>query len=197
TSFHRCAGDGCMVCGQRTAPMSFSEEIIMVKAARKFLLVVLAALALAALWPLTAEEPRSGVALQLGTVQETEAKARIGEPNYGYVGQLGSFVVSREQPSLGLIVVHNFPDTETMSLGRTELTYEGSKRLGNVDGWVFKTQWDGKAYPSKIFFSAEKVYFGGGVNAHIAADYRDKTGWGWEPHPLRRVEPPKKGNATE
>jgi hypothetical protein len=29
------------------------------------------------------------------------------------------------------------------SLGRTKLTYEGPKRLGNIDGWVFRTEWDG------------------------------------------------------
>ena len=84
-----------------------------------------------------------------------------------------------------------------MALGRSKLTCEGAKRLGNVDGWVFKTEWDGKVYPSKIFFSAEKVYFGGGVNAYIAADYREKTGWVWKMLPLRRMELTKGGGVAE
>jgi hypothetical protein len=60
--------------------------------------------------------------------------------------------------------------------------------VGNVDGWVFKTQWDGTSYPSRIFFSADEVYFGGGRSAYIVADYRDGTGWVWKMLPMRRLE---------
>ena len=161
----------------------------MSKTSLRFLLVVLGALALVAVRPAAADEPKEGqgMALHMGTVQEAEAKSQLSEPNHGYVGELGSFILSTEGHSHGLIVVHKHPDNQAIDLGRTKLTYEGSKRLGNVDGWVFKTEWDGKAYPSKIFFSAEKVYFGGGVNAYIAADYREQTGWAWKLLPLRRM----------
>lgn len=158
----------------------------------RILLVALGALAVVATRPLSAEENNTALTLQLGTIQETEAKAKLPEPNFGYVGQLGSFYASRDNHPMALFVVHNFPDTENNALGRTPLTYEGARRLGNVDGWVFKTEWDGKAYPSKIFVSSEKVYFGGGVSAYIAADYREKTGWVWKLHPLRRMELAKK-----
>ena len=147
---------------------------------------------------LALNSPRSGVAqalgegkgsvLEQGKVAEAEATSRLGEPNYGYEGLLGSFVATKNADALALIVVHQYPDTEKMSLGRTKLTYEGPKRLGEINGWVFRTEWDGTVYPSKIFFSSEKVYFGGGVNSYIAADYRDKTGWAWKHLPLRRME---------
>jgi hypothetical protein len=156
----------------------------------KFLLMALCVLAL--------NSPRSGAAqglgegkgsvLEQGKVVEAEATSRLGEPNYGYEGLLGSFVATKDANALALIVVHSYPDTEKMSLGRTKLTYEGPKRLGNIDGWVFRTEWDGTVYPSRIFFSSEKIYFGGGVNSYIAADYRDKTGWAWKLQPLRRME---------
>ena len=156
----------------------------------KFLLMALCVLAL--------NTPRNGVAqdrvegkgivLELGKVVEEEASSRLGEPNYGYEGHLGSFVATKDANALALIVVHQYPDTEKMSLGRSKLTYEGPKRLGNIDGWVFRTEWDGTIYPLKIFFSSEKVYFGGGVSSYIAADYRDKTGWAWKLQPLRRME---------
>jgi hypothetical protein len=131
------------------------------------------------------------VALDLGKIEETEAKEKLEAPNYGYMGGLGSFVATKEHGE-GMIVVHNYPDTSKLALGTTKLTYEGTKRLGNVDGYVFKTQWDGATYPSKIFLSAEKVYFGGGVSAYIAADHREKTGWVWKLHPLRRMDVLKK-----
>lgn len=156
-----------------------------------------AKLLLMALCVLALNSPRNGVAqdlgegmgnvLELGKVEEAEATSRLGEPNYGYEGHLGSFVATKDANALALIVVHHYPDMEKVSLGRTKLTYEGPKRLGNIDGWVFTTEWNGTIYPSKIFFSSEKVYFGGGVNSYIAADYRNNTGWAWKLHPLRRM----------
>jgi hypothetical protein len=86
------------------------------------------------------------------------------------------------------IVVHSYPNEAQISLGCTKLKYQGAKRLGNVDGWVFNTEWDGKHYPSKVFLSAEKVYFGAGIQAYVAADYREDTGWKWKMLPLRRME---------
>jgi hypothetical protein len=167
-------------------PGEEQENRIMAK--RLASLMVLAVAAWCLLGVQGAEEgKRKGIVLETGKIEESEAKSKLDEPNYGYVGQLGSFVATKESTALALIVVHSYPDTSTVAMGRSKLTYEGSKRLGNVDGWVFKTEWDGKAYPSKIFLSAERVYFGGGVNAYIAADYRDKTGWVWKLHPLRRM----------
>jgi hypothetical protein len=141
------------------------------------------------------KEQGKGISLQLGKIEEMETKSKLSEPQFGYVGQLGSFTVCKEGQAMGAIVVHSYPNTEKSALGCTKLTYEGTKRLGNVDGWVFKTEWDGKGYPSKIFFSAEPVYFGGGINAYIAADYRDESGWAWKLHPLRRMEIVKNGSA--
>jgi len=160
-----------------------------------FLVLGLAAFALVGSSP--AEEPKAskGITLELGKIEESEPKSSLDAPEYGYVGNLGSFVASKESEALALLVVHQYPDTSKSALGRSKLSYEGPKRLGNVDGWVFKTEWDGKAYPSKVFFSAEKVYFGGGVNAYIAADYREKSGWVWKLHPLRRMELAKKSAA--
>ncbi len=57
-----------------------------------------------------------------------------------------------------------------------------------MDGWVFQTDWDGKANPSKVFLSAQPIYFGGGIRGFIAADYREGTGWAWKLHPLKRME---------
>ena len=156
----------------------------------RLLSVVLGVLAFTTFNPSIAQEPdreESGIALDLGKVQEAEVRARLRDPHYGYVGQLGSFVVVKDNDAEGLIVLHQHPDTSSRALGRTKLTYEGPKRLGNVDGWVFKTEWDGKVYPSRIFFSAERVYFGGGVDGYIAADYREATGWAWKLHPLRQM----------
>src|SRR5208337_1569274 len=90
--------------------------------------------------------------------------------------------------AMAAFVVHHYPHQEQLGLGCTKLKYQGAKRLGNVDGWVFATDWDGKHYPSRVFLSAEKVYFGGGVQAYIAADYRMETGWTWKMLPLRRME---------
>ena len=156
----------------------------------KVLIVVVGVLAFPAFHSATAEEAKEGAktpALMVGKVEESETKNKMEDPNFGYVGQLGSFTATNDAQAVGLLVVHNYPDTKSIALGQTKLTYEGAKRLGNVDGYVFKTQWDGKNYPSKIFFSSEKVYFGGGVNAFIAADYREGTGWAWKFHPLRKM----------
>ena len=164
---------------------------MMAQRCAKVLLVAVALLASTSPRFATAEEETAKKAktsaLDLGKVEESESKAKMEDPNGGYVGGLGSFVVSKDGHSGGLLVVHNHPDTKSAALGHTKLTYKGAKRLGNVDGYVFETQWDGKAYPSKMFFSAEKVYFGGGVNAFIAADYRESTGWAWKLHPLRKM----------
>ena len=103
-------------------------------------------------------------------------------------GELGSFEATTKDDAEGMIVVHNYPDTSKYALGSTKLEYVGPKRLGNVDGWVFKTEWDGDRYPSRIFFSSEEVYFGGGESAFIASDYRDSTGWVWKLLPLRRTQ---------
>jgi hypothetical protein len=165
----------------------------------QLLSVALGVLAFTALHA-AAKEPKAGqkgIALELGKLEETEARTKLENPSYGYVGQLGSFVATKDAEAMGLLVVHQHPDLASKALGRTKLTCEGAKRLGNVDGWVFKTEWDGKAYPSKIFFSSERVYFGGGVNAYIAADYRDETGWVWKLHPLRRMPMVKDGATKE
>ena len=98
-----------------------------------------------------------------GRSRRRKPRPRLGEPNYGYAGHLGSFVAAKDANALALIVVHHYPDMEKVSLGRTKLTHQGPKRLGNIDGWVFTTEWNGTIYPSKIFFSSEKVYFGGGA----------------------------------
>ncbi len=125
---------------------------------------------------------------QMGKLEEAEASGQIGEPNYGYVGNLGSFEVTTKGDAMGMIVVHNYPETTKFALGSTKLEFVGAKRIGDVDGWVFKTQWDGKMYPSKIFFSSEEVYFGGGASSYIVADYRDGTGWTWKLQSMRRMD---------
>lgn len=175
--------------------------------------VIVALLLIAAgLWatlPLLAEDPANesrgadkghGIALDTRKIEEAEVRGSIGEPHYGYVGLLGTFEGAAksgtgEEP-VAEFVVHQYPKQEEVALGRTKLRYEGPKRLGNVDGWVFTTEWDGKHYPSKVFLSAEKVYFGGGVQGYIAADYRTESGWVWKLHPLRRMDMLKKGNTS-
>jgi hypothetical protein len=137
--------------------------------------------------PALSQDNGKGVTLKFGKVQESATSAKLPDPHYAYVGQLGSFVVIKNDMAKGMIVVHQYPDTSKSALGCTKLTFEGAKRLGEIEGWVFKTEWDGKVYPSRIFFSAEKVYFGGGVNGYIAADYRDDSGWVWKLQPLRRM----------
>jgi hypothetical protein len=158
------------------------------------LLVMLGLVAVLAACPAAAGQEKEGVEgtstvtpLQTGKVMESEVQGKIPEPNFGYVGQLGSFAVSRNGHSGGLIVVHHYPDTKKSAMGHTKLSYEGAIRLGNVNGWVYKTQWDGKIYPSKVFFSADKIYFGAGINAYICADYREGTGWAWKLLPMRRL----------
>jgi len=146
----------------------------------------------------------AGKAVELtgGKIEEANAKNRLEEPHFGYVGTLGTFQARGKNASAdeaqAVFVVHQYPDHEKNALGCTRLAYEGPRRLGNVDGWVFKTDWDGKHYPSKVFLSAERVYFGGGMESYIAADYRTETGWVWKYHPLRRLELLKKNaSATE
>lgn len=156
----------------------------------KVLIATAALLALVVSRTATAEEAKDEgktCTLAVGKVEEAEAKTKLEAPNFGYVGQLSSFVANGSGHAGGLLVVHNHPDTKTHALGHTKLTYKGAKRLGNVDGYVFETQWDGKQYPSKIFFSSEKVYMGGGVNAYVAADFREDTGWAWKFLPLKRM----------
>src|ERR1700761_7399401 len=75
---------------------------------------------------------------QMGKLEETDAATQIGDPNYGYVGNLGSFEVMAKGDSSGMIVVHNYPETTKFALGTTKLEYVGAKRIGDVDGWVFK-----------------------------------------------------------
>ena len=150
-----------------------------------------------ALCVLALNSPRNGVAqdrvegkgivLELGKVVEEEASSRLGEPNYGYEGHLGSFVATKDANALALIVVHQYPDMEKMSLGRSKLTYQGPKRLGNIDGWVFRT--DGWHHLSvEDLLQLRKGLLRRWVNADIEADYRDKTGWAWKLQPLRRME---------
>ena len=148
-------------------------------------------------------QDRRGEAVYLdkGKVEESEAKGQLGEPHFGYVGDLGTFAAMTKNAN-GLeahaaYVVHQYPHQEKLALGCTKLKYQGPKRLSNVDGWVFATEWDGKVYPSKVFLSAQKVYFGGGKQAYIAADYRNDTGWAWKLLPLRRMEIAKAGQGTE
>jgi hypothetical protein len=173
------------------------------KVVRASLLLALVAWAAHPSKPLAADKDRdadkasehgkgNGIRLDTRQVEEGEAQGRLGEPHYGYVGFFGSFEAAAKGPAgqdpVALFVVHHHPDQHNVSLGHTTLKYKGPKRLGSVDGWLFETRWDGKMYPSKIFFSAEKIYFGGGVVAYIAADYREGTGWGWKYHPLRRMD---------
>lgn len=167
---------------------------------------LVAAVLLVGIWaayhPVTAQEPTEGpvtakaahakgLMLGSGKLKEAEAKGSIGEPHYGYVGDIGIFEATTKAPageeSLAVFVVHHHPHQHQVALGQTKLKYVGAKRLGNVDGWVFQTDWDGKYYPSKVFLSAEPVYFGGGTVRYIAADYRTDTGWAWKYVPLRRM----------
>jgi hypothetical protein len=143
--------------------------------------------------PHAAEPAKQGIQNIDGRkLEETEAKGNLTEPHFGYVGDLGTFAALTKNAGahepMAAFVVHQHPDETQLSLGCTKLKYQGAKRLGNVDGWVFTTDWDGKNYPSKVFLSAEKVYFGGGVQAYIAADHRNDTGWTWKMLPLRRME---------
>lgn len=157
-------------------------------------LLVMAGIATVPLVTSFAADPvgEKGVYIDTRKVEESEPKNRLEEPHFGYVGELGTFVaVSKNangHEAMAGFVVHHFPLQERLTLGCTKLRYEGPKRLGNVDGWVFNTEWDGKMYPSKVFLSAQKVYFGGGVIEYIAADYREGTGWAWKLLPLRRME---------
>jgi len=150
-------------------------------------MLVLAAMAAQSL-AASREDVKKRVSIEVSKLDEADASAQIGEPNFGYIGELGAFNVTSRSKGQGLIVVHNYPDTSCNAVAAAELTYVGAKRVGNVDGWVFKTQWDGSSYPSRIFFSADEVYFGGGRSAYIVADYRDGTGWVWKMLPMRRLE---------
>jgi hypothetical protein len=170
---------------------------------KKFTLALLLAATLWAAHPLVAEDPAEkagqGITLDTRKIEEARAQTELGEPNYGYVGSFGTFEAATKntvgEAPVAIFVVHQYPRQDQAALGHTKLRYEGPKRLGNVDGWVFATEWDGKNYPSKIFLSAEKIYFGGGVQGYIAADYRNETGWAWKYHPLHRMELLKKGSA--
>ncbi len=135
----------------------------------------------------TRDVPAKSIRLDTGKIEEKEASIKMPEPNFGYEGHLGSFVATGSK-ARAMIVVHQYPDTSKVALGNTKLTYEGATQLNNVPGYCFKTEFDGKSYPSKVFLSAEKVYFGGGISAYIAADYREGTGWAWKLQPLRRMD---------
>jgi hypothetical protein len=135
----------------------------------------------------TRDQPTKAMKLELGKIEEKECSAKLTEPNYGYEGHLGCFVATASKARC-MIVVHHYPDTSKVSLGNTKLTYEGTVQLNNIPGYCFKTEFDGKNYPSKVFLSAEKVYFGGGISGYIAADYREGTGWAWKLQPLRRMD---------
>jgi hypothetical protein len=142
-----------------------------------------------------ADEPTQATPqpLSVGKVEESEAKGAMKEPMFGYTGMGGSFAVSKEG-GYALFGVHGHPDYHTVKMGATKLKYVGPKRLAQVDGWVCQTDWDGKTAPSKIFFSAEPVYFGLGIHGYAVADYRDATGWAWKMIPLKRwplMEPTK------
>src|SRR5262249_35898908 len=134
------------------------------------LLLVLAGLAAVSLAPSWAAEPSAekGVYIDARKIEEAEPRTRLEEPRFGYVGELGTFVAvtknANGHEAMAGFIVHQYPNQERLNLGCTKLRYEGPKRLGNVDGWVFATEWDGKAYPSKVFLSAQRVYFGGGVS---------------------------------
>ena len=134
------------------------------------------------------DAPHKAIRLEMGKLEESDATSKVNDPNYGYEGHLGTFVATTKGEARAMIVVHNYPDTGKFALGNTKLTFEAVRKVGNVNGFVFKTEWDGKRYPSKVFLSSEKVYFGGGVNGYIAADYRDATGWAWKLIPLRRMD---------
>ena len=48
---------------------------------------------------------------QLGKLEEMDATSQLGEPNYGYVGELGSFEATTRDDAEAMMVVHNYPDT--------------------------------------------------------------------------------------
>jgi hypothetical protein len=136
----------------------------------------------------TRDLPAKSIRPDMGKIAESTTSVKMPEPNFGYEGHLGCFVATAQGKARGMIVVHQYPDTAKIALGNTKLTYEGTTQLNNVSGYVFKTDFDGKQYPSKVFLSSEKVYFGGGISGYIAADYRDNTGWAWKLTPLRRMD---------
>jgi hypothetical protein len=195
--FHRlralaaCRGSN-RTANRRSPAPSLVKEFRMKKLMAALLLVLasIATVQLASSW--AAEPSEKGVYLDIRKIEESEAKTKLEEPRFGYVGDLGTFVAvtknANGHEAMAGFIVHQYPNQDRQSLGCTKLRYEGPKRLGNVDGWVFLTEWDGKAYPSKVFLSAQRVYFGGGTSEYIAADYREGTGWAWKLLPLRRVE---------
>jgi hypothetical protein len=136
---------------------------------------------------LAGDAPVKAIRPDTGKIAETKASVEVPEPNFGYEGHLGCFVATKEQGRC-IIVVHQYPDTTKVALGNTKLIYEGATQLNNVPGYCFKTEFDGKLYPAKVFLSSEKVYFGGGISGYIAADFRDGTGWTWKLIPLRRMD---------
>src|SRR5580700_5678251 len=109
------------------------------------MLLVLASIATVQFASSWAAEPvgEKGVSLDARKVEESEPKSRLEEPRFGYVGELGTFVAvtknANGHEAMADIVVHHYPNQEKLSLGCTKLRYEGPKRLGNVDGWVFTT----------------------------------------------------------
>ncbi len=121
--------------------------------------------------------------LPVGKIEATDCKGEIGEPHYGYTGLGGSFMISGKKGH-ALMAIHSHPDYTKMRMGHTELEYVGTKNLNGVDGWVFKTSWDGKTAPKELFFSAREVYFGLGVRGHIIADHREATTWSWKLEPM-------------
>jgi hypothetical protein len=135
----------------------------------------------------TRDGPTKSLRPDLGKIEEKTPSVKLPEPNFGYVGHLGSFVATASKGHC-MIVLHHYPDTSKISLGNTKLTYEGATQLNNVPGYCFKTEFDGKNFPSKVFLSSERIYFGGGINSYIAADYREGTGWAWKLLPLRRTD---------
>jgi hypothetical protein len=155
-------------------------------------MVALAGLLVVIAGPSTAADDGSDVMPLSLQAKESEAKETLSEPHFGYTGPLGSFEVAVREPSgrepIGLFVVHKHPDPHQLALGQTKLKYLGTKRLGEIDGYVCQTDWSGKVYPSKVFFSAHKVYLGAGITEYIAADYREDTGWVWKTFPMRRME---------
>jgi hypothetical protein len=177
--------------------LSAMEAIMSAKQVLAIALVLLSFAVFPLAQPFGAEPDEAGrkgqsVSLTTEKPQEAEAKTELRDPHFGYVGDIGTIVACAKAPAgmeaHAAFVVHHYPNQEKIDLGCTRLHYEGAKHLGNVDGWVFKTEWDGKAYPSKIFVSAQKVYFGGGRQAYVMADYRTETGWAWKLVPLRRLE---------
>ncbi len=66
------------------------------------------------------------VSPQLGKLEEADASSTMNDPNFGYVGELGSFEVTTKDDAEGMIVVHNYPDTSKQALGTTKLQFMGS-----------------------------------------------------------------------